>query len=151
MFRPFRTKIRVCGNRRHGWSFKATINCLIWHDVKLVVLQNCVLGFSKCTNRRNISEYFNIFFLFKNFPSKSKFSTKKTYNLLEGNGWCICVHNFKSISSKITEIWHKGCKKQALFTSFRELTVIFHTKIDRFWCFKKCYRTIFRDICENLT
>ena len=45
--------------------------------------------------------------------------------MLEGNGWCICEHNFKSISSKITELWHKRGKKQTLFTSFRDLTVIF--------------------------
>ena len=30
--------------------------------------------------------------------------------------------NFKSISSKIAEIWHKTCQKQTLFTSFREYT-----------------------------
>ena len=39
--------------------------------------------------------------------------------MLEGNGWWICVQNFKSISSKMAEIWHKTCQKQALFTSFR--------------------------------
>ena len=44
MFRRFRPKIRVYGNRRHGCSFKATINFLIWNDVELVVLQNWYLG-----------------------------------------------------------------------------------------------------------
>ena len=82
---------------------------------------------------------------FQNFPSKSKFSTKKTDNMLEGNGWWICVQNFKSISSKMAEIWHETCQKQALFTSFRDFTVIFRILFfDRFWCFKKCFRVIFR-------
>ena len=34
--------------------------------------------------------------------------------MLEDNGWWICEHNFKSISSKMAEIWHKTCKKNAL-------------------------------------
>ena len=50
---------------------------------------------------------------------------KKPYNMLEDNGWWISTQNFKSISSKMAEIWHKICQKQALFTSFRDLTVIF--------------------------
>ena len=45
--------------------------------------------------------------------------------MLAGNGWCICVHNFKSISSKMAELWHKTCKKQALFMSFRDFSAIF--------------------------
>ena len=45
--------------------------------------------------------------------------------MIEGYGWCIRVHNSKSISSKITEIWHKTCKKNVIFTSFRDFTVIF--------------------------
>ena len=50
---------------------------------------------------------------------------KKLYNMLEGNDWWICAYNFKSISSKMAEILHKTCQKQALFTSFRGSTVIF--------------------------
>ena len=49
---------------------------------------------------------------------------KKSYNMLEGKGWWICVQNFKSISSTIAEMWHKTCQKQSLFTSFRDFTVI---------------------------
>ena len=45
--------------------------------------------------------------------------------MLEGNVSWICVQNFKSISSKMAEIYHKTCQKQALFTSFSDLTVIF--------------------------
>ena len=45
--------------------------------------------------------------------------------MLESNVSWICVKNVKSISSKMTEIWHKSCQKQALFTSFRDFTVIF--------------------------
>ena len=99
-----------------------------------------------------ISKIFNNFFLFfKIFPSKSKFP-KKTYNMLEVNGWWICVQNFKSISSTIAEIWHKTCQKQALFTSFRDFTVIFRILFfDRFWRIKKCFRVIFHVLCENLT
>ena len=121
MFRRFRPKIRVYGNRRHGCSFKATINCLIWNDVELVGLQNCHLGFSKFWKFIKISKIFNIFSFSKISFSKSKFS-KKTYYMLEGNGWYICAQNFKSISSKMAEIWHKTCQKQALFTSFRDFT-----------------------------
>ena len=153
MFRRFRAKIRVYGNRRHGCSFKATINFLIWNDVELVGLQNCYLWFCKFGKFLKIFKIFDNFFSFSKFyPSKSKFSTKKTDNMLEGNGWWICVQNFKSISSKMAEIWHKTCQKQALFTSFRDFTVIFLISFfDRFWCFKKCIRVIFRVLCENLT
>ena len=152
MCRRFRPKIRVYGNRRHGCSYKATINCLIWNDVELVGLQNCYLGFSKFWKLSKISKMFdNFFFFFKIFPLKMKIF-KKPYNMLEGNGWWICVHNFKSISSKMAEIWHKTCQKQARFTSFRDFTVIFLISFfDRFWCYKKCFRVIFRVRCENLT
>ena len=70
---------------------------------------------------QNIRQFF---FFFKNFPLKIKIFKKPDY-MLEGNGWWICVQNFKSISSKMAEIWHKTCQKQALFTSFRDFTVIF--------------------------
>ena len=152
MFRRFRSKIRVYGNRRHGCSFKATINFLIWNDVELVGLQNCYLGFWKFWKFLNISKIFdNFFFLFQNCPPQNQ-NFQQTVNMLEGNGWWIYVQNFKSISSKMAEIWHKTCKKQALFTSFRDFTVIFLILFfDRFWCFKKCLRVIFRVLCENLT
>ena len=45
--------------------------------------------------------------------------------MLDDNGRWICVQNFKSISSKIAELRYKTCKKQSLFTSFRDFTVIF--------------------------
>ena len=45
--------------------------------------------------------------------------------MLEGKGWWICAQHVKSISSKMAAIWHKTCQKQALFTSFQDLTVIF--------------------------
>ena len=32
--------------------------------------------------------------------------------MLDGSGWWICVQNFKSISSKMAELWHKTCWKQ---------------------------------------
>ena len=151
MFRRFRLKIRVYGNRRHECSFKATINCRIWNDGKLVGLQTCYLEFSIFWKFRKIYQIFNIFFFFKIFPLKIKIF-KKPYNMWEFNGWLICVQNFKSISSKIAEIWHKTCQKQTLFTSFRDFTVIFLILFfDRFWRFKKCLRVIFRVLCENLT
>ena len=151
MFRRFRPKIRVYGNRRHGCSFKATINFLIWNDVELVGLQNCHLGFWKFGKFLKIFKIFDIFFLFQKFPPQNQ-NLKKPDNMLEGNGWWICVQNVKSISSKMAEIWHKTCQKQALFTSFRDFTVIFRILFfDRFWRFKKCFRVIFRVLCENLT
>ena len=151
MFRQFRAKIRVYGNRRHGCSFKATINFLIWNYVELVGLQNCYLGFWEFWKFLKIFKIFDIFFLFQNFPPQNK-NFQKPDNMLEGNGWWICVQNFKSISLKMAEIWHKTCEKQALFTSFRDFTVIFRILFfDRFWCFKKCFRVIFCVLCENLT
>ena len=79
MFRRFRAKIRVYGNRRHGCSFKATINFLIWNDVVLVGLQNCYLGFSKFWKFLKIFKIFNNFFSFSKFPpSKSKFSKNRS-------------------------------------------------------------------------
>ena len=151
MFRRFRAKIRVYGNRRHGCSFKATINFLIWCDVPLVGLQTAISDFQNFENSSKFSKFSTIFFLFQNFPPQNQ-NFQKTDNMLEGNGWWICVQNFKSISSKMAEIWHKTCQKQALFTSFRDFTVIFRILFfDRFWCFKKCFRVIFRVLCENLT
>ena len=124
MFRRFRPKIRVYGNHRHGCSFKDTINCLIWNDVELVELRNCYLGFWKFWKFLKFPKFSTIFFLFKKFPPQNQ-HFQKTYDMLEGNGWWICAQNFKSISSKMAEIWHKTCQKQALFTSFREFTVNF--------------------------
>ena len=144
MFGRFRPKIRVYGNHRYGCSFKATINWLIWNDVELVGLQNCYLGISKFWKCRKISKIFNNFISFFSnfFTLKSNFFLKKPYNMLEGDGWWICAHNFKSKSSKMAEIWHKTCQKQALFTSFRDFTVIFRILcFDRFWFwrFKKYF------------
>ena len=151
MFRRFRPKIRVYGNRRHGCSFKATINCLIWNDVELVGLQNWYLGFAKFWKFLKNSKIFNNFFLFQNFPLRIE-NFKTTYYMLEDSGWCICAQNFKSMSSKLAEIWHKTCQKQPLFTSFRDFTEIFLILFfDRFWRFKKCFRVIFRVLSENLT
>ena len=144
MFRRFWPAKWVYGNRRHRCSFKATINWLIWNDVELVGLKNCYLGFWKCWKFPKISKIFNIFFFFfKNFPLKIKIF-KKTYNMLEGNSWWICAQNFKSISSKMAEIWHKTCQKQALFTSFRDFTVIFRTLFfDWFWRFQSVLGSFF--------
>ena len=123
MFRRFRPKIRVYGNHRHGCSFKATINFLIWNDVELVGLQNCYLEFWNFENFLKFPKCSTFFFFFKIVPLKIKIFPKP-YIMLEGNGWWICAQNFKSISSKMAEIWHKTCQKQALFTSFRDFTVI---------------------------
>ena len=153
MFRRFRAKIRVYGNRRHGCSFKAIINFLIWNDVELVGLQNCYLGFWKFWKFLKIFKMFdNFFFFFKMFPLKIKIF-KKPDNMLEGNSWWICVQKFQvDIFKKMAEIWRKTCQKQALFTSIRDFTVIFLILFfDRFWCFKKCFGVIFRVLCENLT
>ena len=116
MFRRFRPKLRVYENRRHGCSFKATINFLIWNDVDLVGLQNCYLGFWKFWKFLKSFKIFNIFFLFQNFPPQNQNFQKKSYNMLEGNGWWICPQNFKWISSKMAEIWWKTCKKNRHFS-----------------------------------
>ena len=94
---------------------------------------------------QHLKKKINIFFLFfKIFTLKIKIF-KKSYNMLEGNGWWICAQNFKSISSKMAEIWHKTCQKQALFTSFRDFTVIFRIVFFfyRFWCFKSVLGSFF--------
>ena len=146
MFLRFWQTKRVYGNRRHWCSFTATINWLTWKNEELVGLQNCYLGFSKFWK---FLFFLNVqFFIFITVP-KSKFQ-KKTYNMLEGNVSWICVQNFKSISSKMAKIWHKICQKQSLFTSFWDLTVIFLVLFfDRFWCLKKCFKVIFRVLCDN--
>ena len=79
MFRRFRLKIRVYENRRHEYSFKATINCLIRNDGELVGLQNCYLGFSKFSKFSKKKS-------FQNFPIQIEIFNKKTHNMLEGNG-----------------------------------------------------------------
>ena len=143
MFRRFRPKIRVYGNHRHGCSLKATINCLIWNDVELVGLQNCHLGFSKFWKIPKISKIFNIFFFFKIVPLTIKIFNKP-YNILEDNDWWICAQHFKSISSKMAEIWHKTCQKQAFFTSFRDLTETFLILFfDRLWRFNSVLGSFF--------
>ena len=84
MFRRFRLKIRVYGNRRHERSFKATINCFIQKDGQLVVLQNCYLGFSKFWKfREKKSKIFNNFFAFSKF-SLSKSNFQKTVLCVRG-------------------------------------------------------------------
>ena len=150
MFRRFRAKIRVYGNRRHGCSFKATLNFLIWNDVELVGLQNCYLGFGKFWKFLKIFKIFDNFFC-KIFPLKNKIF-KKPDNMLEGNGWWICVQNFKSISSKMAEIWYKTCQKQALFHVISGLYRDFPNFI--FWpilMLQKVFLGHFRVLCENLT
>ena len=152
MFRQFRPKIRVYGNRHHGCSFKATINFLIVNDVELVGLQNCYLWFLKFWKFPKIFKIFNIFFfLFQNFLPQNQ-NVKKTVQYVRGQRLMNMCKNFKSISWKMAEIWHKTCQKQALFTSFRDLTMIFLILFfDRFWCFKVCFKVIFRVLCEYLT
>ena len=39
--------------------------------------------------------------------------------MLDGNGWWICVQNFKSISWTMAELWHKTCWKQPNLPIFR--------------------------------
>ena len=57
---------------------------------------------------------------------------------------------FKLISSKIAEIWHKICQKQALFTSFRDSTVIFLILFfGRFWRFKRCVGSFSRSLRKS--
>ena len=41
--------------------------------------------------------------------------------MVEGNGWWICVQNFKSISSKMAEIWHKTCQNRHFSRHFGTL------------------------------
>ena len=155
MFSRFRLKIRVYGHRRHECSFKATINCLTWNDGEFVGLQNCSrisdLGFSKFWNFETISKFFNIFFFFQDFPPQNQ-NFQKAVQHVRGQWLMNMCTKFQVDVFKMAKIWHKTCQKQAVFTSFRDFTVIFLILFfDRFWRFKKCFRVIFRVLCENLT
>ena len=48
--------------------------------------------------------------------------------MLDSNDWWICVQNFKSISSKMAELWHKTCLKQSNLPIFA--IFIFWTDFD---------------------
>ena len=81
---PISTENKGLQKCRHGCSFKATIDCLIWNDVELVGLQNCYLGFSKYWKFTNFFSKFSTFiFLFKNFPLNIKIF-KKTVQYVRG-------------------------------------------------------------------
>ena len=64
---------------------------------------------------QSFQSFRHFFFFFKIFPLKIKIF-KNPDNMLEGNGWWICVQNFKSISSKMAEIWHKTTVKNRHFS-----------------------------------
>ena len=69
MFRRFRPKIRVYGNRHHGCSFKATINFLIWNGRRIsraTKLPSRI--FEIFENSQKFSTFSTFFFLFQNFP-----------------------------------------------------------------------------------
>ena len=53
----------------------------------------------------------------KHFPLENKIF-KKACNMLDCNGRWISVQNFKSISSKMAELWHKTCWKQPNLPNF---------------------------------
>ena len=151
MFRRFRPKIRVYGNRRHGCRFKATINFLIWNDGELVVLQNCYLGFWKFWKFSKISKIFNNFFSFSKFsPSKSTFS--KNRNICQRAMTDKYVHK---ISSRYLQKWLRYDIKHVRNRHFSHHsgTLPWFSEFyffDRFWCLKKCFRVIFRVPCENM-
>ena len=149
MFRRFRLKIRVFGNRRHECSFKATLNCLTWNDGELVGLQNCYLIFPKF---RKISKIFNNVFSFSKFShSKSKFSKNRI----------ICNRSMSDkyvykVSSRYLQKWLrydiKRVKNRNFSRHFGTLPWFFEVHFfHRFWRFKKCFKGIFRVLCENLT
>ena len=100
MFRRFWPTKWVYGNGRHWCSFKATINWLIWNDVELVGLQNCYLGFSKCSKFWKFSKKCPIFFLFETVSPKSKNS--KNRNLCQR----VMSHEYVyKISSRYLQKW----------------------------------------------
>ena len=121
MFHQFRPKIRVYGNRRHECNFKATINHLISNDVDLVWLQSWYLGFSKVWKFWKINKIFNIFI--KIFPLKIK-NQQTVYGR-----WQWLMNMFTKFQVDIFKndwvMTLNMSKKQALFTSFRDFTVIF--------------------------
>ena len=117
MFCRFRQKIRVYGNRSHRYSFKATINWLIWNDVELVELQNYHPGFLKVWTFWHKSQILTFFSFWNFLSSKSIFLNKKTYNMLEGNRWWICVQ----ISSRYLQNWLKHVKNRHFSRHFETL------------------------------
>ena len=65
---------------------------------------------------------------------------------------CICVQNFKSISWKMTNLWHFEGRKWPFFTLFPGIsTFLRFSNFVRFRPFKKCSRVIFRVLDEKLT
>ena len=144
MFRRFWPAKWVYGNRRHWCSFKATINLLIWNDVELVGLQNGYLDFSKFWKfweKKKIPKM-SIFFFSRQFPPNQNLQKNITYV----RGQCLmnmCTKFYVDIFKNSWDI-AQNMSKRALFTSFRDFTVIFLILFfDRFWRFKKCFRLIF--------
>ena len=151
MFRRSRPKIRVYENRRHGWSFKATINFLIRNDVELVGLQNCNLRFWKFWKFLKCFKIFNNFFLFQNFPPQNQ-NFQKTVQHVRWQ--CLVNMSTKCQVDIFKNGWDmtENSKNRHFSRHFGTLTVIFRILFfGRFWCFKKCIRDIFCVLCENLT
>ena len=119
---------------------------LVWYHVELVGLQNCYLGFSKYWKCPQ-----NIFLFFsKKFPLKIKIVKKRTN--VRGQWLMNICTTFQVDNFKMAEIWHKTCQKQTLFSSFRDIPVIFRILFfGWFWHFKKCFKVIFCVLSEHLT
>ena len=111
MSRRFRPKIRVYGNHRHGCSFKLQSIVLLYEmtwNCRATKLLSEIFKILKIT--KNHLSFQHFFFFFNIFPLEIKIFNKKVYSS-EGNGWWISVQNFKSIYSKMAEMWHKTCHK----------------------------------------
>ena len=76
MFCPFRSKIRVCGNRCHTLSFKDKDNRKMPVDAEKNKLQNCYLGFVKFWKCRKFW-IFSTFFIFQKIPANFKIFKKR--------------------------------------------------------------------------
>ena len=64
----------------------------------------------------------------------------------------ICVEKFKSVSWKMTKLWHFWFRKWLFFTLFPGISSFSRFSIFvRFGPFKKCFRVVFRVLDEKLT
>ena len=120
-FADFDQKQGFAGIAVTDTGFKIESNVLYEKYLELMWLSNCYLGILKILK---ILKIFKNFKIFKKFP--------RNFQNFQKNGIYVkqlCLmntcKNFMSISPKMTELERFTCRKQALFTSFLQFSIIF--------------------------
>ena len=93
-----------------------------WRRVSGVT--KCYLRFWTFWQFPKISQIFHFFYFFSKFPPQNT-NFQKTVQYVRGQWLMNMCTKFQVDFFKMAEIWHKTCQKQALYTSFRDFTVIF--------------------------